>query len=62
MEGMKLSRGPLIAITVLRVIVGWHFLNEGLTKLTAPSWTAASRPRSTTWWRWPNRSSNTAWR
>ena len=41
MEGMKLSRGPLIAITVLRVFVGWHFLYEGLTKLTAPSWSAA---------------------
>jgi thiosulfate dehydrogenase [quinone] large subunit len=41
MEDMKLSRGPLVAITVLRVIVGWHFLYEGLTKLTAPSWSAA---------------------
>jgi thiosulfate dehydrogenase (quinone) large subunit len=41
MEGMKLTRGPLIAITVLRVFVGWHFLYEGLTKLTAPSWSAA---------------------
>ena len=41
MEGMKLSRGPLIAITVLRVFVGWHFLYEGLAKLTAPSWSAA---------------------
>ena len=41
MEDMKLSRGPLIAITVLRVFVGWHFLYEGLTKLTAPSWSAA---------------------
>ena len=36
MEDMKLSRGPMIAITVLRVLVGWHFLYEGLTKLTAP--------------------------
>jgi thiosulfate dehydrogenase (quinone) large subunit len=41
MEDMKLSRGPMIAITVLRVIVGWHFLYEGLAKLTAPSWSAA---------------------
>jgi thiosulfate dehydrogenase [quinone] large subunit len=41
MEGMKLSRGPMIAITVLRVVIGWHFLYEGLTKLTAPSFTAA---------------------
>jgi thiosulfate dehydrogenase (quinone) large subunit len=41
MEDMKLSRGPMIAITVLRVVIGWHFLYEGLSKLTAPSFTAA---------------------
>ena len=41
MEAMKLSRGPMIAITALRVLVGWHFLYEGLTKLTAPSWSSA---------------------
>ena len=41
MEGMKLSRGPMIAITVLRVVIGWHFLYEGLSKLTAPSFSAA---------------------
>ena len=41
MEDGKLSRWPMIAITVLRVIVGWHFLYEGIAKLTAPSWSAA---------------------
>ena len=41
MENMKLSRWPMIAITVLRVVVGWHFLYEGLAKLTSPSWSAA---------------------
>jgi thiosulfate dehydrogenase [quinone] large subunit len=41
MDGMMFSRGPMIAITALRVFVGWHFLYEGLAKLTAPSWTAA---------------------
>lgn len=41
MEGAKLSRGPMIAITVLRVVVGWHFLYEGLAKLTSPSWSSA---------------------
>ena len=41
MEDMKLSRWPMIAITVLRVVVGWHFLYEGLAKLTSPSWSAA---------------------
>ena len=41
MEGEKLSRWPMIAITLLRVFVGWHFLYEGIAKLTAPSWSAA---------------------
>ena len=41
MEPTTFARGPMIAITVMRVLVGWHFLYEGLTKLSAPSWTAA---------------------
>ena len=41
MEDFKLSRWPMIAITVLRVAVGWHFLYEGIAKLTSPSWSAA---------------------
>ena len=41
MEDGKLSRWPMIAITVLRVLVGWHFLYEGIAKLSSPSWSAA---------------------
>ena len=41
MDSITLGRGSMIAITVLRILVGWHFFYEGLTKLTAPSWTAA---------------------
>ncbi|MEW5982769.1 MAG: DoxX family protein [Acidobacteriota bacterium] len=37
----NLARWPMMAITVLRVVVGWHFLYEGIAKLTAPSWSAA---------------------
>ncbi len=40
MEAGKMSRGPMIAITVLRVLVGWHFLYEGIAKLTSASWSA----------------------
>ena len=36
-----LSRSPMIAITVLRVVVGWHFLYEGIAKLASPTWSAA---------------------
>ena len=40
MDG-KYSPGAMIAITLLRVFVGWHFLYEGLTKLTSAGWSAA---------------------
>lgn len=41
MEDAKLSRGPMIAITLMRVLVGWHFLYEGIAKLSSPTWSAA---------------------
>ena len=41
LETTTFARGPMIAITVMRVLVGWHFFYEGLSKLTAPSWSAA---------------------
>ena len=41
MDDMRLTRSAMIAITVMRVIVGWHFLYEGIAKLTSPSWSAA---------------------
>ena len=41
MEDGRLSRRALVAITVLRVVVGWHFLYEGVAKLMLPSWSAA---------------------
>ena len=52
-----MSRGPMIAITILRIVVGWHFLYEGLAKLTAPSWSAAGYLRQArgpfaVWFKW----------
>ena len=40
MDG-RFSRSSMIAITVLRVLVGWHFLYEGVSKLNAASFSAA---------------------
>jgi len=40
MDGIVIPRGPMIAITVLRVVIGWHFLYEGISKLTSSSWSA----------------------
>jgi thiosulfate dehydrogenase [quinone] large subunit len=41
MDDMKLTRSAMIAIAALRVVVGWHFLYEGIAKLTSASWSAA---------------------
>ena len=41
MDTGTLSRSAMISITVLRIIIGWHFLYEGIAKLTSTSWSAA---------------------
>ena len=37
-----IGSGKLRALTILRVIIGWHFLYEGLVKVVDPNWSAAS--------------------
>lgn len=32
----------LTALTVLRVLIGWHFLYEGVVKYADPSWSSAA--------------------
>jgi thiosulfate dehydrogenase [quinone] large subunit len=46
MDDAKLSRSAMIAIILLRIVIGWHFLYEGITKLTSPSWSAAGYMRA----------------
>jgi len=46
MEEAKLSRSAMIAIIFLRIVIGWHFLYEGITKLTSPSWSAIGYMRA----------------
>jgi thiosulfate dehydrogenase [quinone] large subunit len=41
MEEGKLSRPQMIAVVTLRLLIGWHFLYEGLSKLANPGWSAA---------------------
>jgi thiosulfate dehydrogenase (quinone) large subunit len=38
---MAPSGMQMATIVVLRVIIGWHFLYEGLSKLTTPGWSAS---------------------
>lgn len=34
------SKNSRIAITILRILVGWHFLYEGIIKIYNPDWSA----------------------
>ena len=38
----KYSNWQLAALVTLRVLIGWHFLYEGITKLMNPFWSAAN--------------------
>jgi thiosulfate dehydrogenase (quinone) large subunit len=35
------SRFQVATLVALRMLIGWHFLYEGIAKLTSPYWTAA---------------------
>lgn len=41
MDDAKLSRVPMVAITVMRILIGWHFLYEGIAKLSSSSFSAS---------------------
>jgi len=44
--------GPfqLTALVVLRILVGWHFLYEGVAKITNPYWTSAGYLQESEGW------------
>jgi len=39
-KSRKYSRLQLCSLVILRVLIGWHFLYEGLTKLINPDWSS----------------------
>ncbi|MCK5456989.1 MAG: DoxX family membrane protein, partial [Melioribacteraceae bacterium] len=41
MKDIKYSKIQTIVLVLLRVIVGYHFLFEGIDKLFSPSWTSS---------------------
>lgn len=43
------SRLQLGALVTLRMLIGWHFLYEGLSKLVNPYWTAAQYIDQASW-------------
>ena len=42
------SNLQITALTVLRVLIGWHFLYEGLYKVISPTWSSESYLESST--------------
>jgi thiosulfate dehydrogenase [quinone] large subunit len=41
----------LYALFILRTVIGWHFLYEGVTKLMMmPNWTSADYLQASSWW------------
>lgn len=40
MQSLNYSKTQLNLLVILRVLVGWHFLYEGVTKLMKPDWTS----------------------
>src|SRR5512137_424049 len=44
MDNLALTRTQQTALVVLRTLIGWHFLYEGLVKLVWPAWTRAGVP------------------
>jgi uncharacterized membrane protein YphA (DoxX/SURF4 family) len=40
----------LFALFALRIVIGWHFLYEGVTKLMMPNWTSADYLQASSWW------------
>jgi thiosulfate dehydrogenase [quinone] large subunit len=44
MDPLALNRIQQAALVVLRTLIGWHFLYEGLVKLVWPAWTRAGVP------------------
>jgi len=43
------SNTRLVALVILRVLIGWHFLYEGIAKLLNPYWTSAGYLSESKW-------------
>lgn len=38
----RLGQPQMLALALLRIVIGWHFLYEGVAKLIKPGWSASS--------------------
>lgn len=49
MEKYKYNRWQLVSLVIMRILIGWHFLHEGMVKLLDVNWTSASYLKDTKW-------------
>jgi thiosulfate dehydrogenase [quinone] large subunit len=49
-EGTGLTKCQSIALVALQIVIGWHFLYEGLSKLLNPYWSSAYYLSESKWW------------
>jgi uncharacterized membrane protein YphA (DoxX/SURF4 family) len=43
------TKAPVWLLSALRMLIGWHFLYEGIVKLASPSWSAGPYLLESTW-------------
>jgi uncharacterized membrane protein YphA (DoxX/SURF4 family) len=43
------TKAPVWLLSALRILIGWHFLYEGIVKLASPSWSAGPYLLESTW-------------
>src|SRR5665647_1316281 len=46
---MKFTKLQLTTLVVLRILIGWHCLYEGISKLTTPGWSAMGYLSESKW-------------
>ncbi|NJM94256.1 MAG: DoxX family membrane protein [Cytophagales bacterium] len=46
---INLSKNKVTGLVLLRVLIGWHFLYEGISKLYQPGWSAKGYLMSSEW-------------
>lgn len=50
MKNKQFSGWQIGFLVALRIVIGWHFLYEGIVKLMLPDWTAAQFLQVSSWW------------
>jgi uncharacterized membrane protein YphA (DoxX/SURF4 family) len=46
----KFQNPVRIILTMIRILIGWHFLYEGIVKFFTPDWSAGAYLLESTWW------------